>query len=201
MKKFILSLSIFLVAATASQAQLLPKFQLGVKGGVNLTSLSNSGSTFNSSNRAGYLGGLWARFGALGFNFQPEVYVTSKNVDINSSNSTTSAHAKFTSIDVPLLFGGKVGAFGFGGRFYTGPLLSFAINKDQNLGAAFGNASSLNYKDSNIAWTLGAGVDIRKISIDLRYETGLTKQEYISNSSSYKTRVSLFNLSLGYAFL
>ncbi|MDB5062862.1 MAG: hypothetical protein JWP67_2705 [Mucilaginibacter sp.] len=201
MKKFILSLSIFLAAGTASQAQLLPKFQLGVKGGVNLTSLSNSGSTFNSSNRAGYLGGLWARFGALGFNFQPEVYVTSKNVDINSSNSTASAHAKFTSIDVPLLFGGKVGAFGFGGRFYTGPLMSFAINKDQNLGTAFGNASSLNYKSSNIAWTLGAGVDIRKISVDLRYEAGLTKQNYYDGSTNYKTRVSLFNLSLGYAFL
>ena len=201
MKKFILSLSILLVAATASQAQLLPKFQLGLKGGVNLTSLSNSGSTFNSSNRAGYLGGLWARFGALGFNFQPEVYVTSKNVDINSSNSTALAHAKFTSIDVPLLFGGKVGAFGFGGRFYTGPLMSFAINKDQNLGTAFGNASSLNYKSSNIAWTLGAGVDIRKISVDLRYEAGLSKQNYYDGSTNYKTRVSLFNLSLGYAFL
>jgi hypothetical protein len=196
MKKFILSISIFLAVATASQAQLLPKFQLGVKGGVNLTSLSNSGSTFNSDNRAGYLGGLWARFGALGFNFQPEVYVTSKNVDINSG--TESNHAKFTSIDVPLLFGGKVGAFGFGGRFYTGPLLSFAINKDQKFFNAVGNATSLDYKDSNIAWTLGAGVDIRKISIDLRYEAGLTKQTY---NNDYKTRVSLFNLSLGYAFL
>src|SRR3954468_4177967 len=98
MKKFILSLSIFLAVATASQAQLLPKFQLGVKGGVNLTSLSNSGSTFNSNNRAGYLGGLWARFGALGFNFQPEIYVTSKNVDINNGTSTSN-NAKFTSID------------------------------------------------------------------------------------------------------
>jgi opacity protein-like surface antigen len=199
MKKFILSLSIFLVAATASQAQLLPKFQLGVKGGVNLTSLSNSGSTFNSDNRAGYLGGLWARFGALGFNFQPEIYVTSKNVDLNSGN--TSNHAKFTSIDVPLLFGGKVGAFGFGGRFYTGPLMSFAINKDQNFFNAAGDATRLDYKDSNIAWTVGAGVDIRKISIDLRYEAGLTKQNYYDGSTSFKTRVSLFNLSLGYAFL
>jgi hypothetical protein len=200
MKKFILSLSIFLAVATASQAQLLPKFQLGVKGGVNLTSLSNSGSTFNSDNRAGYLGGLWARFGALGFNFQPEVYITSKNVDINNGTSTSN-NAKFTSIDVPLLFGGKVGAFGFGGRFYTGPLMSFAINKDQKFFNAVGNATSLDYKDSNIAWTLGAGVDIKKISIDLRYEAGLTKQNYYDGSTNYKTRVSLFNLSLGYAFL
>ena len=194
MKKFILSLSIFLVAATASQAQLLPKFQLGVKGGVNLTSLSNSGSTFNSDNRAGYLGGLWARFGALGFNFQPEIYVTSKNVDLNSGN--TSNHAKFTSIDVPLLFGGKVGAFGFGGRFYTGPLFSFAINEDQNAGTALGNAITLNPKGQNVAWNFGAGLDVKMISVDLRYEAGITKQSY--NSSNDQTRISLFTVSVGY---
>ena len=201
MKKLILTLSICLAAIVVSQAQILPKIQLGVKGGVNFTSLSSDNSVFSSSNRAGYLGGIWARFGALGFNFQPEVYVTSKNVDINTSNNTT-ARAKFTSIDVPLLFGGKVGAFGFGARFYAGPLFSFAINKDNSFGSQLGNVSSLDYKSSNFAVTAGAGVDIRKISIDLRYEAGITKQDYNYNSSSnYKTRVSLFNISLGYAFL
>ena len=200
MKKYILSLTIFLAAATASQAQILPKFQFGAKAGVNLTSLSNSGSTFNSDNRAGYLGGLWARFGALGFNFQPELYLTSKNVDVNNGNGPANS-AKFTSIDVPLLFGGKIGAFGFGGRFYTGPLVSFAINKDQSITNALGNATHLDYKDQNFAWTVGAGVDIQKISIDLRYEAGLTKQQFYDGSTNIKTRVSLFNLSLGYAFL
>ncbi|MET3979787.1 hypothetical protein ABIB62_002871 [Mucilaginibacter sp. UYP25] len=201
MKKIILTLGLFIAVATATQAQVLPSVQFGVKGGVNLSSLSNSGSTFSASNRAGYLGGIWARFGALGFNFQPELYVTSKNVNINSSNGASS-NAKFTSIDVPLLLGTKIGAFGFGGRFYAGPLMSFAINRDGNsFGSAAGNAVNLRYKDANFAATVGAGVDIRKISIDLRYEAGLTKQEYVDGSTSVKTRVSLFNLSLGYAFL
>ncbi|MBD1392258.1 porin family protein [Mucilaginibacter glaciei] len=200
MKKLFLALSILAATATASQAQVLPSFQIGVKGGVNLSSLSNSTSTFNSSNRAGYLGGLWARFGALGFNFQPEVYVTSKNVDINNSTQTISS-AKFTSIDVPLLFGGKIGAFGLGGRFYAGPLFSFAIDKKNNFGTAVSSATRFDYKDSNVAVTAGAGIDIRKISIDLRYEAGLTKQNYYDGSTNYKTRVSLFNLTLGYAFL
>jgi hypothetical protein len=200
MKKLLLTLSLFVAVATVTRAQILPKVQVGIKGGVNLSSLSNSGSTFSADNRAGYLGGIWARFGALGFNFQPELYITSKNVDINSSNGASSS-AKFTSIDVPLLLGGKIGAFGLGGRFYAGPLLSFAINKDNNFGSAVGGATRLDYKDSNFAITAGAGIDIRRISIDLRYEAGLTKQEYIDGSTSVKTRVSLFNLSLGYAFL
>ncbi|ASU34845.1 porin family protein [Mucilaginibacter xinganensis] len=190
MKKLIIALAIAATSFTFASAQVLPSFQLGIKGGVNLSGLEYSGSTFNSSNRAGYLGGLWARVGALGFNFQPELYLTSKNVEL--SDGTSDVKAKFTSIDVPLLFGGKIGAFGFGGRFYTGPLVSFAINKDQTFNSAIGNATSLNYKDQNFAWVVGAGLDIKSISIDLRYEAGLTKQTY-GNSH---TRVSLFNLSL-----
>jgi len=200
MKKLLLTFGIFLAVATATHAQVLPSVQFGVKGGVNLSSLSNSSGTFSADNRAGYLGGIWARFGALGFNFQPELYVTSKNVDINNSNTKVGS-AKFTSIDVPLLLGGKIGAFGLGGRFYAGPLLSFAINKDNSFGSAVGGATRFDYKSSNFALTAGAGIDISRISIDLRYEAGLTKQNYFDGSTNYKTRVSLFNLSLGYAFL
>lgn len=199
MKKILFTVAIISLLAFKSQAQLLPKFQFGIKAGANLTSLSGS-SSLSSDNRAGYLGGFFARFGALGFNFQPELYLTSKNVDINTSNNA-STKAKFTSIDVPLLFGGKVGALGFGGRFYTGPLLSFAINKDKNFFNAAGQAVTFDYKNSNFAWTVGAGVDIQKVSIDLRYEAGLSKQTYVDGSTNIKTRVSLFNLSLGYSFL
>jgi hypothetical protein len=187
MKKLLLTLIICIATISLSNAQIIPSFQFGVKGGVNLTSLSKSG-TFNTGNQAGYLGGVWARFGALGFNFQPEAYVTSKNVTVDGIK------AKFTSVDVPLLFGGKIGAFGFGARFYTGPLVSFAINKDQNYGDATSSITKLNYKDQNYAWQLGAGVDIRSLSVDLRYEAGLSKQSYGVGS----TKINLFNLSLAY---
>jgi hypothetical protein len=192
MKKLILSLTIFAATISFASAQILPSFQFGVKGGVNLSSLNYSNSTFSNNNRAGYLGGFWARIGALGFNFQPEVYLTSKNVDI--TNDGVETKAKFTSIDVPLLFGGKVGAFGFGARFYTGPVFSFAVNKDQSFSEAAGNAAALDYKDQNVAWQVGAGLDIKKLSIDLRYEAGITKQDY----GDSHTRVSLFNLSLAF---
>jgi hypothetical protein len=193
MKKIIFTLSIFTATIRFASAQVLPSFQFGAKAGVNLSSISSSASaTLNSSNQAGYLAGFWARFGALGFNFQPEMYITSKNVNITSNGSE--AKQKFTSIDVPLLFGGKVGAFGIGGRFYTGPVVSFAVNRDQTFTDAAGSALRLNYKDQNFAWQVGAGLDIKKISIDLRYEAGLTKQDY----SGGQTRINLFNLSLAY---
>lgn len=120
------------------------------------------------------------------------MYLTSKNVQVSENGSETTA--KFTSVDVPLLIGGKIGAFGLGGRFYTGPVISFALNKDQSFGGAVGNAFSLNYRDQNFAWQVGAGLDIKKISLDLRYEAGITKQDY----GPGQTRINLFNLSLAY---
>jgi hypothetical protein len=192
MKAFILTILLSAVIGAAS-AQILPSFQFGAKGGVNLSEIS-ANNTFSSKNTAGYLGGFWARFGALGFNLQPEIYLTSKNIDI-TDNQGNENKAKFTSIDVPVLFGGKVGAFGVGGRFYTGPVASFAIDKQQNFYGAFHNAVSLNYQDANFAWQFGAGLDIKKVSIDLRYEAGVTKQSYANG----QTRINLFNLSLAYS--
>ncbi len=191
MKKIIFTLAIFSISICTTFAQIIPKFQFGLKGGVNLTSLSKTG-TLNADNQAGYLGGFYARFGALGFNVQPEAYLTSKNVNINDNGVMTKA--KFTSIDVPILVGTKIGAFGFGARFYTGPVVSFAINEDQSYSNAVGSITKLDYKDQNYAWQVGAGVDIKSLSVDLRYEAGLTKQAYGANS----TKINLFNLSLGY---
>jgi len=191
MKKTLLTAILLISSIAFASAQLLPSFQFGVKGGMNLTSLSHTG-TFNSSNQAGYLGGIWMRFGALGFNLQPEAYITGKDVNVDNNGSLT--RAKFTSLDVPLLFGAKIGAFGVGGRFYTGPVVSFALNKDQSFSQAAGNIVHLDYNNQNYAWQFGGGLDIRKISIDLRYEAGLSKVNYESGS----THINLFNLSLAY---
>jgi hypothetical protein len=193
MKKNLTLLISCLLIGKLALAQVLPSFEFGVKGGMNLSRFSHT-ATFATNNRAGYLGGIWARVGGLGFNFQPELYLTSKEVDIHNGNVTNKA--KFTSIDVPLLLGSKVGAFGIGGRFYTGPLFSFAVNKDQSVGDDLGNIARLNYKDQNIAWQFGLGLDVKKFSVDLRYEQGLSKQSY--NANNDQTRISLFNLTLGY---
>ncbi|HEY4324906.1 MAG TPA: porin family protein [Mucilaginibacter sp.] len=194
MKKIIITL---ILAATVSfaSAQVLPFFQLGLKGGANFSSLSSPGTMFSSSNQAGYLAGVWARFGALGFNFQPEIYATSKNVEISGTNG---GKQTYTSVDVPLLFGGKFGALGLGGRFYTGPLVSFAIDKGQTFFDATGKAVSLNFHDQNYAWQFGAGLDIQRISIDLRYEAGITDQHY---NNGGQTKINIFNISLAYRLL
>jgi len=117
MKKITLSLVILLTTTFFASAQVLPSFQFGVKGGVNLSQFSTSG-TFNSDSRAGYLAGVWARIGALGLNVQPELYYTSKMATFNSAVNEQSK-VTINSIDLPVLVGLKFGALGIGGRIAT----------------------------------------------------------------------------------
>lgn len=190
MKKITLSLAILLATTFFASAQVLPSFQFGIKGGVNLSQFSTSG-TFNSENRAGYLAGFWARIGAAGLNVQPEIYYASKMATItnaaNEQNKVT-----INSIDVPVLVGLKFGALGIGGRVATGPMASFIIGNDQSLGNAASSIGSLNFKNQAYAWQFGAGLDVMKLSVDLRYELGLT------DLSSTGQKLNLFNVSLAY---
>jgi hypothetical protein len=193
MKKLIYLFIAGLGFAKPASAQLIPSFNFGLKAGVNLSTFSTE-SALKSDNRAGYLAGVYARVGAYKWQFQPELYFNSKNVRFQNGGLENTA--KFNSIDLPLLIGRKFGAFGVGGRINTGPVVSFAVSHDQSVGDAFSNASRLRVQDQNYAWQFGAGVDLQKVSIDLRYELGLSK--LTNGDQSADIRANMFNLSLSY---
>lgn len=174
-------------------SQVLPSFQFGLKGGVNLSKFSTQG-TFSSDNRAGYYGGVWARIGAAGIHLQPELYISGKNTTLKSDNGGENK-VSFTSLDVPVLVGTKIGAAGVGIRLNTGPVVSFILNKDQSIKDAGGNILKGNFKDQNFAWQFGAGLDISKLGIDLRYEQGLSK---IGKDDYNAKKLGLFTLGLAY---
>jgi hypothetical protein len=189
MKRIFLSALMILFSGVAF-SQMLPTFQLGVKGGANLSKFSTEG-TFDSENRAGYYVGIWTRIGAAGIHLQPEAYLSGKNARIVEVNGIRDI--KFTSLDVPVLLGTKFGAAGVGLRLNTGPVFSFNLDNEQDIGDAAGNVVDLNFKDQNIAWQFGAGLDIGQIGIDLRYEKGLSK---IHNDPD--TKINLFTLGLAF---
>jgi len=194
MKQFFYFLAISLCTAVSAHAQLLPSVSFGIKAGANLSSFSTQ-NTLSSENRAGYLAGFWARIGGGGIHFQPELYYTSKNVEFKDQNGVPNT-AKFKSIDLPLLVGTKFGMFGIGGRLNTGPLISFVTGQDQSASEAFNNATRLRYKDQNYAWQFGVGLDVEKVSFDLRYELGLNKID--NGNGNSQVRANLFNLTMAY---
>jgi hypothetical protein len=192
MKKLSLSL-LLLCSSFFAFSQALPSFQFGLKGGMNLSKF-NTSNTFSSDNQAGYYAGIWARIGAAGLHLQPELYLSGKNATLQNSAGVENK-VKFTSLDVPVLVGTKLGAAGVGLRLNTGPVVSFMLNEDQSLSQAATAAFNGKFKDQAFAWQFGAGLDLGKLGVDLRYELGLSKLNAEGYSS---TKLNLFTLGLAY---
>jgi hypothetical protein len=192
MKKFILS-ALFISFNLAAFSQVLPSFQFGLKAGANLSKLSTE-NTFSSDNKAGYYAGLWARIGAAGIHLQPELYLSGKNTTLKAASGEENK-VNFTSLDVPVLVGTKIGAAGVGIRLNTGPVVSFVLSDDQSFGNAASNIFNGDFKGQNFAWQFGAGLDVGKLGLDLRYEAGLSK---IGKDGYEDTKLSLFTFGLAY---
>lgn len=192
MKRIALS-GLLLLASVTTFAQ----FTLGLKTGINLATLK--GDVGDESNRLGYQAGAWARVGGAGFYVQPEVYLGSKGGEfgsINQDGTTYEGEGKvnFTTLDIPVLLGNKFGFDKLNFRIMAGPVISFVLDKSakENFEVA---TNFNNYKDQTIGLQTGAGVDLGNISVDLRYEKGLSN---INKSGQYDQKQNLWHLSLGY---
>ena len=198
MKKYVFTI---LIAALSFSAK--AQFSLGVKGGVNFSHLSVNNGRINSTTLPGYQIGLWTRIGK-GFYVQPEVYLGSSgsNFDFQYDQSnqtvTESGKVRFTTLNVPLLVGQSFGLSKLNFRLMAGPMYSYILNNDQNLSQNVNNAyrDFGNYKNSTLGYQAGAGVDVLKFSVDLRYEGGITEI-----NPAYGQRQNVWHLSLGYKFL
>jgi len=194
MKKIILLSCLFLLTSIGVFAQ-MPSFNLGLKVGANYSQLKTKSDLTDHNSILGYQVGVWARIGGAGMYFQPELYLGSKGNEFVQTNGST-GKVQFTTLDVPLLLGTKIGPSKLNVHFMAGPVISFLVNKDTNFGSAYTNVADYNnYKDQTLGIQAGAGLDIGGISLDLRYEAGLTN---ISQSPKYEQKQNLWHLSLGF---
>lgn len=191
MKRFTLT-ALLMCSTFFAFSQVLPSFQFGIKGGFNLSKFSTE-NTFSSDNKAGYYGGIWTRIGAAGIHLQPELYLSGKNTTLKGSGGQENK-VKFTSLDVPVLIGTKIGAAGIGIRLNTGPVASFILSEEQTFEDAASDIFDGKFKDQAFAWQIGTGLDVGKLSVDLRYEMGLSKL----NSAGYPdTKLNMFTFGIG----
>lgn len=198
MKKYFFTL---LIAALSFSAK--AQFSIGIKGGANFSKLSVDHGQIDASAIPGYQVGLWARIGK-GFYVQPEVYLGSSgsNFDFkyNQDNQTVTESGKvhFTTLNVPLLFGQSFGFSKLNFRLMAGPMYSYVLDNDENLSQNVKNAYQDfgSYRNSTLGYQAGAGIDILKFSVDLRYEGGITEI-----NPAYGQRQNVWHLSLGYKFL
>jgi len=210
MKKliFIAIASFFLVQT--SNAQL---FNYGIKGGIgfsslkinDLTGISDGSDVYDLITGNGVMGyhlGFQTRIKIAMIYFQPELYWNTGGGTLEqvvNGGVTEVLEVKFNRIDIPLLVGAKLGPI----RLNIGPVGSYVIS-ETNEGST-GDFDYQLYMDSmNWGWQGGIGVDLLKLSLDVRYEGSLSDlsdsvPEFLEDYNM-DPRPSQWIITLGYWF-
>lgn len=204
MKKLFIAAGLIFATSVTAFAQ-LPSFSLGVKGGINYSKLKNQDDLTDQNSIMGYQLGIFSRLGGAGMYVQPELYLGSKGnkfvsvEDAGGNEVEAKGKVKFTTLDLPVLLGTKIGPNKLNLRFMAGPVFSFIIDENTTFDSAYDNISDFgNYKKQTIGLQAGTGVDLGNLTVDLRYEAGLSN---VSQSEKYSQKQNLFHLSLGLKLL
>lgn len=196
MRKMLFILAVILFAGQARSQTIA----LGVKAGINSSSLSTKISNYGTTdNTVGFVGGAYFRVGILGFIAQPEI-LYSQRKGVFSVNGK-SVKNTLNYVDIPVLVGYKFLVF----RVNAGPNFQFLVgtNQDAEQSVKDPNFAKSRFNSSAVGFQAGIGVDVSKISIDVRYDgcIGDLGKKYIDENgveTNYSTRASMWQFTLGY---
>jgi len=194
MRKFFLLFILFL-----STTLVFGEFTIGIKVGYNAAKLSTSIDTISTTFKSGFQAGIFVRIGKRVY-FQPELYYTTQGGVFSSNLSNWEQNIKLGSLDVPALVGFKIiNHDKLNLRILAGPVASFIVNK--TISEAEGVINPITSADINsINWYIqaGAGLDIWKFTLDVRYQIGLNQLIKEVNDVNFNTRNNVWVVSLGF---
>jgi hypothetical protein len=194
MKVFLVVVSFFLLSFSANaQASV----SVGLKAGLNFAKLdgSSAGAAYNS--RTGYHGGAYLRIKLSKIAVQPEVIFSKQGTTVSYSGKNLEANYDYINIPVIVKLYTVAGI-----NLQVGPQFGFLAGAKQDVyNSSTGSVSTQNVKSqlkgSDISAALGLGWDLPfGLSIDARYNLGLTKINNASGSSDAKNQV--IQVSVGY---
>lgn len=177
MKKIILACFLLVLTTDHLQAQL----QFGLKAGLNYNSDSFENVSDDVLNGAktktGIHTGLWvrAKLPVIGFYIRPEIIYTELNNSVNYDTQFTAPKTtdfKFRKIDVPVLIGKKFLGIG---NVFAGPSFQYILSSDFELN----DLREVSTESFSLGIQLGAGIELGRLGIDLRWERGLSKTETV----------------------
>ena len=204
MKKTVLLLAAFFICAVG-HAQF---FTIGPRIGVSQSYLRVN-ETYNEVKYktgdpvVGFHAGLFARVTISSFYVQPELLFTNAGgkirlTDNASANVNEMLEYKYNRVDVPVLVGLKLSFV----RFNAGPVASFNVNTENKSPKELGKELENRYKSATIGFQAGVGLDLWKVIVDLKYESGLDSQldkvNINGTSYSFDQRAQQVLLSIGY---
>lgn len=159
---------------------------IGVKGGLNFANIDTSSPSTAYNSRTGYHAGAFVNFKFTKLAIQPEFIYSVQGSSLSSSGTSQDLSLGYINIPILLKFY-LVGGF----HLQAGPQFGFLNSADL---AGTDIKSSLKSSDTSIA--LGAGFDISKLTIDARYNMGISEINNAAGISATKNQV--IQVSLGY---
>lgn len=207
MKKYILLSIAALFAVTISSAQ---EVRLGIKGGVNFSTLSGDNLGDIKSLTGFHIGGLVEIPLAEQFSIQPEVLYTAQGSKYSEKGQELGVSysydfkQKLDYIQVPVM-----------AKYYVidglsieaGPQIAFLASSKLDYEGTLGGISVSGDEDldnvSNIDFSIGAGASYRLpmgVFFTARYNFGLSNVNDSSNSDNQKIHNRVAQLSVGYSF-
>ncbi|GAA0880725.1 hypothetical protein GCM10009119_36950 [Algoriphagus jejuensis] len=196
MRKILFAL---LLVLGASQA--FSQNGIGIKAGLSSTKLDFENKQFVPADaQTGYHVGLFGRFGGAGFFVQPELLFTQTKGEfafvpngVAGGEEPEDYKAEFNRLDIPVMFGYRLFKVV---RVMAGPIASININS--NLENSVETVDDADFSSATFGYQAGLGFDIGNLSIDGRYEGGLSK--VTDNIGAYSTdnRLNQWVLSVGF---
>ena len=192
-------LALIVLLTLSSLSLFAQKNGVGIKAGLSSTQVNFEGEQLVPSDaQMGYHLGVFARFGGVGFFVQPEVLFTQTSGRFKlelpaTPNSNKSYEANFNRLDVPVMAGFRILKVI---RIMAGPIASFNI--DSSLKDAGTTVQNIDFKKATLGYQTGVGVDLGNLSIEGKYEGGLSK--FTENVGSYTAdnRLNQWVLSVGF---
>lgn len=202
MKKFLTVVVLFAALMTAVPAKAEVKF--GLKGGLNLTSMSLDANAFSKSNQAGFFIGPTVKFTIpiVGLGFDASALYDQRKGTVTSVTDTEMA-IKEQSIQIPINI--RYG-FGLGSTasiyLFAGPQFGFNVG-DKNI---VSSAGEWTFKSSNVSANVGLGLMLLgHLQVSANYNFGLGKtgeltENTVPNQIKENGKLNAWQIGLTYFF-
>jgi len=193
MKKLMVFSLAVLMSSAVAQAQ---ELGIGVKGGLNFANIDRSSSVGeNYKNRTGYHFGAFALIKLSKIGIQPEVLFSKQGSHVTFNSQDVKQNYSYINIPIILKLYTIAGI-----NIQVGPQFGFLSSAKEE--TTINNVKSTDdikseLKSSDISAALGLGWDLPfGLSIDARYNLGLTKIN--DDSSQQATKNQVIQVSVGY---
>ena len=202
MKKILTVVVLFAALMTAVPAKAEVKF--GLKGGVNLTSMSFDANAFSKSNQAGFFVGPTVKFTlpVVGLGIDASALYDQRKSTVKSVTDTETA-IKEQSIQIPVNLRYGIGLGSTASiYFFAGPQFGFNVG-DKNIVSSAGEWS---FKSSTISANAGLGLMLLgHLQVSVNYNFGLGKTgeftlNTVPNQIKEKGKLNSWQIGVAYYF-